>query len=78
MKSAVATRLSIRDRGMLHEGMFADVVVFDPSTISDRATYEQPHRVSEGVRHVLVNGVPVLSDGHHTGALPGRPVRKDR
>jgi len=77
MTSAVATRLSIRDRGMLHEGMFADVVVFDPSTISDRATYEQPHQVSEGVRHVLVNGVPVLSDGHHTGALPGRPVRKD-
>ena len=78
MTSAVATRLSLRDRGMLHEGMFADVVIFDPATISDRATYEQPHQLSEGVRHVLVNGVPVLSDGCHTGALPGRAVRKDR
>ena len=78
MTSAVATRLSIRDRGMLHEGMFADIVIFDPATIIDRATYEQPHQTSEGVRHVLVNGVPVVSDGRHTGALPGRPVRKDR
>ncbi len=78
MTSAVATRLSIRDRGLLHEGMFADVVAFDLSAISDRATYEQPHQLSEGVRHVLVNGVPVVSDGRHTGAMPGRPIRKDR
>ena len=78
MTSAVAIRLSLRDRGVLHAGMFADVVIFDPATITDRATYEQPHQISEGVRHVLVNGVPVVSDGCHTGALPGRAVRKDR
>jgi dihydroorotase/N-acyl-D-amino-acid deacylase len=78
MTSAVATRLSIRDRGMLRDGAFADVVVFDPATIIDRATYEQPHQLSEGVRHVLVNGVAVVSDGVHTGATPGRAVRKGR
>ncbi len=78
MTSAVAARLSIDDRGVLHEGTFADVVVFDPGTIIDRATYEQPHQLSEGVRHVLVNGVVVVSDGRHTGATPGRAVRKGR
>ena len=78
MTSAVATRLSIRDRGILQPGMFADVVVFDPLTIIDRATYERPHQISEGVRHVLVNGVAVVSDGRHTGATPGRAVRMGR
>jgi len=73
--SAVATRLSIPDRGLLREGFFADVVVFDPETVGDRATYQEPHQVSIGVDHVLVNGVPVLRDGVHTGALPGRVVR---
>jgi dihydroorotase/N-acyl-D-amino-acid deacylase len=75
MTSAVATRLSIRDRGLLREGFHADVVIFDPETIGDRATYEEPHQVSEGVRHVLVNGVAVVRDGTHTGAKPGRIVR---
>ena len=78
MTSAVATRLSIRDRGTLREGAFADVVIFDPATIIDRATYEQPHQLSEGVRHVFVNGVAVVSDGVHTGATPGRAVRRGR
>jgi dihydroorotase/N-acyl-D-amino-acid deacylase len=78
MTSAVATRLSIRDRGTLREGAFADVVVFDPATIIDRATYERPHQLSEGVRHVFVNGVAVVSDGVHTGATPGRALRKGR
>ena len=78
MTSAVATRLSIRDRGILQPGMFADVVVFDPLTIIDRATYERPHQISEGVRHVFVNGVAVVSDGRHTGATPGRAVRMGR
>jgi dihydroorotase/N-acyl-D-amino-acid deacylase len=78
MTSAVATRLSIVDRGALREGTFADLVIFDPATIIDRATYEQPHQVSEGVRHVLVNGVAVVSDGRHTGATPGRAVRRER
>jgi dihydroorotase/N-acyl-D-amino-acid deacylase len=75
MTSAVAARLSIRDRGVLAPGAFADVVVFDAATIRDEATYEQPHRFSTGVRHVLVNGIPVVLQGAHTGALPGRAVR---
>lgn len=75
MSSAVATRLHIKNRGLLKEGFFADIVIFDPETVGDNATYEDPHRLSTGVRHVLVNGVPVVTDGQHTGALPGRPVR---
>lgn len=72
---AVAARLKLRDRGLLREGMFADVVMFDPATIIDRATFEQPHQLSVGVHHVFVNGVAVLRDGRHTGATPGRVVR---
>jgi N-acyl-D-amino-acid deacylase len=75
MTSAVATRLSIHDRGLLKPGMFADVVVFDPTTIADRATYEQPKQLSVGVRDVWVNGLQVLRDGKHTGATPGRALR---
>jgi N-acyl-D-aspartate/D-glutamate deacylase len=75
MTSAVATRLSIPDRGLLREGFHADVVVFDPQSIADRATYERPHQLSTGVRHVLVNGVSVVQDGRHTGAKPGRALR---
>ena len=75
MTSAVATRLSIHDRGLLRPGMFADVVVFDPATIRDVATFEQPHQVSIGVEHVLVNGVFVLRNREHTGAKPGRALR---
>jgi N-acyl-D-amino-acid deacylase len=73
--SAVAARLRITDRGLLREGMLADVVVFDPETIVDRATYEEPHQLSVGVEHVFVNGVAVVRDGEHTGALPGRALR---
>ena len=75
MTSAVANRLSLADRGVLREGMLADVVVFDPATILDKATFEEPHQLSVGVEHVFVNGVAVLSDGKHTGAKPGRVVR---
>ena len=75
MTGATAARLKLRDRGLLREGMYADVVVFDPATIIDRATFEQPHQLSVGVRHVFVNGVAVLLDGVHTGATPGRVVR---
>ena len=75
MSSAVATRLSIRDRGLLKEGFYADIVVFDPETIIDRATFEEPHQVSEGIRDVFVNGVGVVRDGQHTGAKPGMIVR---
>ena len=75
MSSAVANRLSIRDRGLLREGYFADVVVFNPNTIGDRATFENPHQLSVGMRWVLVNGTVVVREGEHTGALPGRIVR---
>ncbi|MEZ4415571.1 MAG: D-aminoacylase [Gemmatimonadota bacterium] len=75
MSSAVSTRLRIPDRGVLAEGWYADVVVFDPETVGDRATFEEPHQLSTGVLHVLVNGVPVVRDGSHTGATPGRALR---
>jgi N-acyl-D-amino-acid deacylase len=55
--------------------MYADVVVFDPATIIDVATFEKPHQLSVGVKHVFVNGVAVVRDGKHTGATPGRVVR---
>ncbi|HJQ20527.1 MAG TPA: D-aminoacylase [Gemmatimonadaceae bacterium] len=74
MTSATASRLKLRDRGLLREGMYADVVVFDPRTVADAATYEKPHQLSVGVRNVLVNGVEVVRDGRHTGATPGRVV----
>jgi N-acyl-D-amino-acid deacylase len=69
-----ATNLGLDHRGFLKEGMFADVVVFDPATIADRATYEKPHQYAVGVKHVFVNGVQVLKDGEHTGAKPGRAL----
>jgi N-acyl-D-amino-acid deacylase len=69
-----ATNLDLDRRGFLKEGMFADVVVFDPETIADRATFEKPHQYAVGMRHVLVNGVQVLKDGEHTGAKPGRAL----
>jgi N-acyl-D-amino-acid deacylase len=70
-----ATQLTLRGRGRLAEGYFADVVVFDPDTIADKATYEKPHQYAVGVEYVLVNGTPVIANGEHTGALPGRVVR---
>ena len=69
-----ATNLELEGRGFLREGMFADVVIFDPATIADRATFEQPHQYAVGVHHVFVNGTQVLKDGEHTGATPGRVV----
>jgi N-acyl-D-amino-acid deacylase len=75
MTSLPATNIGIRGRGLLAEGQFADVVVFDPETITDHATFEEPHQYATGVDHVFVNGVQVLSDGEHTGATPGRVVR---
>lgn len=70
-----AANLRIARRGRLAAGYFADIVVFDPATIADRATFDRPHQYAVGVRDVLVNGVPVLRDGEHTGARPGRVVR---
>ena len=73
--SAVATRLSLADRGVLKEGLKADIIIFDPNTIIDRATFEKPHQLSVGIRYVIVNGVEVIRDGAHTGAKPGQVVR---
>ncbi len=70
-----ARNLKLRRRGELKAGYFADVVVFDPATIADHATFEKPHQYSTGVKHVFVNGTQVLKDGEHTGATPGRVVR---
>jgi dihydroorotase/N-acyl-D-amino-acid deacylase len=75
MTWSTAQILGLRDRGMVKEGMVADLVIFDPATIIDKATFEQPHQLSVGVRDVVVNGVPVWRDGQHTGAKPGRALR---
>ncbi len=70
-----AANLKLRERGLLLEGFYADVVVFDPAAVQDHATLDDPHRYATGVQHVLVNGELVLRDGEHTGALPGQVVR---
>jgi N-acyl-D-amino-acid deacylase len=70
-----ATNLSLRNRGRLAPGYFADVVVFDADKITDRATFAEPHQLATGMQHVLVNGQAVLENGQHTGQTPGRVVR---
>ena len=72
MSGATAQRLGLQDRGLLREGFFADVAVFDAARIVDRATFEQPHQYAEGVAYVLVNGELVVDGGEHIGARPGR------
>lgn len=76
MTSLPAARLNLRDRGTLASGMKADVVVFDPATIADRATFDAPHQLSTGIRWVIVNGEVVLAEGRHTNAKPGRVLRR--
>ncbi len=75
MTSAVADRLSLRDRGQIRAGFYADVILFDPESIGDRATFEEPHQLSVGVRDVWINGSRVLKEGEHTGSTPGRFVK---
>ncbi len=70
-----AQRMRLADRGVIKEGMWADLVVFDPDSVADRATYQDPNQLSVGMRWVLVNGVPVVADGEMTGAHPGRVLR---
>src|SRR6266699_3260514 len=74
MSGLPATNLGLDHRGLLKEGMFADVVVFDPATIADRATFDKPHQYAVGMKHVFVNGVQVIKDGEHTSAKPGRAL----
>ena len=76
MTSAPAARLGLADRGLLRDGLQADIVVFDPETVRTNATYDEPRRFPTGIDHVIVNGTPVVEDGQHTGALPGRVVRR--
>ncbi|MBX3276912.1 MAG: D-aminoacylase [Acidobacteria bacterium] len=74
LTSLPAGNLGLEGRGLLRAGMYADVVIFDPKTIADRATFEKPHQYAVGMHHVFVNGVQVLRDGEHTGAKPGRAL----
>ena len=76
MTAAPAARLGLTDRGRLAEGLKADVVVFDPATVRANATYDEPRQFPDGIDHVIVNGVVVVDDGEHTGALPGRVLRR--
>jgi N-acyl-D-amino-acid deacylase len=78
MTTAPAKRLGLKDRGQLRDGFVADVVVFDPETVKSNATYEEPRRFPDGIEHVIVNGTPVVADGAHTGATPGRALRRGR
>ena len=71
-----AARLGLRDRGVLREGALADLVVFDPATVADDATYEQPARHPVGIEHVVVNGRLAVRDGHETGERAGRLLRR--
>lgn len=76
LTSLPAQRLGLADRGLVRPGMAADVVAFDPAAVRDVATYEDPRRIAEGFHHVIVNGVPVVDGGKHTGATPGRALRR--
>jgi N-acyl-D-amino-acid deacylase len=78
MTSMPAARLGLRDRGRLADGYVADVVVFDPLKVRALATYDEPRQFPEGIEHVLVAGVPVVAKGKHTGATPGRALRRGR
>jgi N-acyl-D-amino-acid deacylase len=70
-----ANRLRLADRGLIHEGYAADLVLFDPDTVADTATFDEPRQRATGIPYVLVNGIPVIDDGTHTGALPGHSIR---
>jgi N-acyl-D-aspartate/D-glutamate deacylase len=76
MTGMPAERLGMTDRGLVEEGLVADLVIFNPETIIDHSTFEKPHQLSEGVRHLLINGEAVISEGAHTAARPGRVLRR--
>lgn len=76
LAKVAATNLHIQKRGELKVGNYADVLIFDPAKVKDKATYENPHQYAEGMQHVWVNGVQVLKEGEHTGSKPGRFVKR--
>ena len=76
MAGKPAARLGLRDRGRIAPGYIADLALFDPDSVADRATFEQPHQYAAGVPHVVVNGQWVIRDGEHTGALPAGVIRR--
>jgi N-acyl-D-amino-acid deacylase len=76
MTSLPARRLGLVDRGLLRSGFAADIVCFDPDGVRDTATYDSPRQLPEGIPHVIVNGDQVIAEGRHTGALPGRALRR--
>jgi N-acyl-D-aspartate/D-glutamate deacylase len=78
MTGAPAARLGLADRGLLRDGYAADLVVFDPARVRAVATYDDPRRFPEGIEHVVVNGTLVVDGGRHTGATPGRALRRGR
>jgi N-acyl-D-amino-acid deacylase len=78
MTGAPAARLGLRERGLLRDGFAADVVVFDAARVRANATYDEPRQFPDGIEHVIVNGQPVVDGNHHTGALPGRSLRRGR
>jgi N-acyl-D-amino-acid deacylase len=77
MTTLPAQTLRLKDRGQLREGNWADVVIFDPATVQDTATYKDPHHYATGIPYVLVNGIMVVKNGEHTGAKPGKPIRHE-
>ena len=76
MTGGAAMALGLTDRGTIAEGKVADLVIFDPDVIADQATYDDPHQYPKGIETVIVNGVAVIERGDHTGALPGRLLRR--
>jgi N-acyl-D-aspartate/D-glutamate deacylase len=77
MTSLNAAKLGLPDRGLIRPGMFADLTLFDPMRVIDKATYEQPFAYNEGIEYVIVNGQLVLNRGEHTGATPGKALRRN-
>jgi N-acyl-D-aspartate/D-glutamate deacylase len=76
MTGGSAAALGLKDRGLIREGFRADLTLFDPAEIAERATYDEPHQYAAGISTVLVNGVVVIDAGEHTGALPGQVLRR--
>ncbi|HET7769363.1 MAG TPA: amidohydrolase family protein, partial [Chloroflexota bacterium] len=76
MSGAPAQRLGLSRKGLIRYGMDADLTVFHPDTVQDTATYANPHQYAAGIPHVIVNGIPVVQDGEHTGARPGRVLKR--